>query len=255
MISMKTAIAIKSASFAMLAVLPLAAADLPAVPGSLPSPEQLVDRMLAADLARASQLEGYTATREYLLNNRRFHKQARITARLTYRKPGEKSFEITSQEGSALICDRVLKRVIGAEADASHDENRNLARINLLNYDLRVLGMEQVEGSDTYVLNLEPKSKSPYLVRGKAWIDANDYALVRLEGVVAKKPSIWVGSPVVRQTYRKSGLFWLPDKNLSTTDAPVFGKTDLAIESSGYQIRASAGSATVAERTKLTAGN
>jgi hypothetical protein len=223
----------------MLLLLPLPAADLPVVPAPLPSAEQIVDRMRAADALRSRQLAGYTATRQYLLNNHRFRKQARIIARVTYKSPGEKSFELTSEEGSRIVCDRVLKRVMEAEADASHDGNRDLARINLLNYDLQVLGTESTDGRNYYVLDLEPKSRSPYLVRGKAWVDASEYALVRLEGTVAKKPSIWVGSPVVRQTYIKSGPFWLPDKNLSTTDAPLFGKTDLAIESSGYEIQSS----------------
>lgn len=126
---------------------------------------------------------------------------------------------------------------MGAEADASHDANRDLARINLINYDVTVIGTEAAGDRTYYVLSLDPKSKSPYLVKGKAWIDGSEYALARLEGVVAKKPSVWAGSPVVQQTYIKSGPFWLPEKVLSSTDAPMFGKTDLAIESSAYEIR------------------
>jgi outer membrane lipoprotein-sorting protein len=226
------------AKAALFFLLPLEAApEAPVPPTILPSAEQIVERMGAADAARSAQLEGYTATRVYQLDNHRFRKQARIMARVTYRRPGEKSFEVISEEGSRIICERVLRRVISTEADASHDGNRDLARINLVNYDLRVLGTENADDRTYYVLALEPKSKSPYLVKGRAWIDASEYALARMEGVVAKKPSIWVGSPVVRQIYFKSGPFWLPEKNLSTTEAPVFGKTDLAIESSGYQIR------------------
>ena len=232
-------------SFAV-AALPLllpfaAAAETSGLPASLPSAEQIVERMRVADAVRSAQLEGYTATRVYQLDNHRFHKQARITARVTYRRPGEKSFEVISEEGMRVICDRVLRRAMATEADASHEGNRDLARINLVNYNLKVLGTENADERTYYVLALEPKSKSPYLVKGRAWIDANEYALVRIEGVVAKKPSIWAGTPVVRQMYFKSGPFWLPEKNLSTTDAPVFGKTDLAIESSGYEIRAAPG--------------
>jgi outer membrane lipoprotein-sorting protein len=214
-----------------------ALAETPVLPAVLPGAEQIVERMGAADAARSAQLEGYTATRVYQLDNHRFHKQARIAARVTYRRPGEKSFEVISEEGMRVICDRVLRRAMATEADASREGNRDLARINLVNYDLKVLGTENAGDRTYYVLALEPKSKSPYLVKGRAWIDANEYALVRMEGVVAKKPSIWAGTPVVRQMYFKSGPFWLPEKNLSTTDAPVFGKTDLAIESSSYEVR------------------
>lgn len=223
-------------------------------PDSLPTAQQIVDRMGAADAARSAQLEGYTATRVYQLDNRRFRKQARIKARVTYRRPGEKSFEVISEEGMRVICDRVLRRAMATEADASREGNRDLARINLVNYDLSVEGTETTSGRTYYVLALEPKSKSPYLVKGRAWIDANEYALARMEGVLAKKPSIWVGTPLVRQMYFKSGPFWLPEKNLSTTDAPVFGKTDLVIESSGYEIKGLQPEA-VTVRTDVRAGN
>ena len=227
-------------SLALALFLPLtAAAQAPVSQAGLPSAAQIVERMRAADAARSEQLEGYTAVRRYALYNHRFHKQATILARLTYRSPGEKSFEVIREDGSRLIRDRVLKRVIRAEEEASEAANRGLARIDLVNYDIQVLGTDTEAGLTLYVLGLEPKSKSPYLVRGRAWVDVSEYALVRLEGVVAKKPSIWVGSPVVQQTYIKSGPFWLPDKNLSMTDAPLFGKTDLTIESSRYEIRRS----------------
>jgi len=219
-------------------LLPLVtAAQAPLSQPALPSAEQIVERVRAADAARSHQLAGYTAIRRYVLFNQRFHKQATILARLTYRSPGEKTFEVISEDGSRLIRDRVLKRIIRAEAEASEANHRELARIDFVNYDIQVLGAGTEAGRTLYVLGLEPKSKSPYLVRGRAWIDAGEYALVRLEGVVAKKPSIWVGSPIVQQIYLKSGPFWLPDKNLSTTDAPLFGKTDLTIESSRYEIR------------------
>lgn len=139
-----------------------------------------------------------------------------------------------------IDCSRVLLRQLWSRRTVAGGQNtmarfgehifgkhthRGLARIDLVNYDIQVLGTDTEAGLTLYVLGLEPKSKSPYLVRGRAWVDVSEYALVRLEGVVAKKPSIWVGSPVVQLTYIKSGPFWLPDKNLSTTDAPLFGKT------------------------------
>jgi hypothetical protein len=97
------------ASGTLFVVLPLAAlADTPVAPTPLPTAQEIVERMQAADAVRSGKLAGYTATRVYQLDNRRFHKQARITARVTYRRPGEKSFEVIAEEGSHLLDDRVL---------------------------------------------------------------------------------------------------------------------------------------------------
>lgn len=206
-----------------------------AAAATLPTAEQIVERVRDAEIARHAQMEKYVAVRRYELTNHRFRKSAKIMARITYQNSGEKTFEVISEEGSRIIRDRVLRRAIEAETDSSRTGGSQ-TKLDFTNYDIQVLGMETLNGRDCYLISLAPKSKSPYLIKGKGWIDAIDYALIRAEGNVAKKPSVWVGNPVVVQTYLQSGPFWLPERNFSRTDAPVFGKTDLMIESSGYEV-------------------
>ena len=199
--------------------------------------DQIVARMEAADGVRAKELAGYQGTRHYELVNLRFNKRAKVTARVTYTYPGSKSFEVLAEEGSHMLCERVLKRLIRTEQEGSEKAGRPQSRIDFVNYRLRVTGTESIDGRNCYVLELVPLSKSPFLVKGRAWIDASEYAVVRLEGVLAKKPSIWVGSPHITQRYAKHGAFWLPASSVSTTEAPIFGRTDLTIEYAGYEIK------------------
>jgi hypothetical protein len=208
------------------------------VPVTLPSVDQIIARLEEADGARNTALLSYTATCSYLLVNERFKKRAEMIVRVHYTQPGRKSFEVLSQDGSSVLCDRVIKRVIKGEEDGSQTESRPLSRISLANYRLRVNGAEELHGRDCYVLDLVPVSKSPYLVRGRAWIDRNDYAVVRVEGLLAKKPSVWVGSPKITQDYAKQGAFWLPVSYSSITDAPIFGRTTLSVQTSAYDVRA-----------------
>jgi len=208
------------------------------VPATLPSVDQIVARMEEADGVRNGSLLSYTATRNYVLVNERFKKRAKMTVRIHYTQLGGKSFEVLSEEGSSLLRDRVINRVIKAEEEGSQNESRQTSRISSANYRLRVNGVEELRGRECYVLDLVPKSKSPYLVRGKAWIDKSEYAVVRIEGLLAKKPSLWVGSPKITQDYAKQGTFWLPLTSSSITDAPIFGRTTLDIESSVYEVRA-----------------
>jgi hypothetical protein len=206
-------------------------------PATMPSADRVIAQMEMADDARNAALLGYTATRSYILLNERFKKRAEMIIRIHYTQPGRKSFEVLSQDGSSLLCDRVIKRVIKAEEDGSENESRQMSRINSSNYRLSVIGIEELRGRECYVLDLVPLSKSPYLVRGHAWIDMNDYAVVRLEGFLAKKPSIWLGSPKITQDYAKQGSFWLPITSSSITDAPLFGRTTLGIQTSAYEVR------------------
>jgi hypothetical protein len=194
------------------------------VPATLPSVDQIVARLEEADGVRNTALLSYTATRSYLLVNERFKKRAQMIVRVHYTQSGGKSFEVLSQEGSSLLRDRVIKRVIKAEEEGSQNESRQMSRISPANYRLRVSGVEELRGRECYVLDLVPVSKSPYLVRGRAWIDRSEYAVVRVEGLLAKKPSVWVGSPKITQDYAKQGAFWLPSTSSSITDAPIFGR-------------------------------
>jgi hypothetical protein len=207
-------------------------------PASLPSVDQIVARLEEADWARNTALLSYTARRSYLLVNERFKKRAEMIVRVRYAQPGSKSFEVLSQDGSSLLCDRVIKRVIKGEEDGSRRESRQMSRISPANYRLRVVGAEELRGRECYVLDLVPRSTSPYLVRGRAWIDKDDCAVVRVEGLLAKKPSIWVGNPKITQDYNKQGAFWLPVTSTTITDAPIFGRTTLSIQTSGYEVRA-----------------
>jgi negative regulator of sigma E activity len=224
-------------SFCTLTIL-LAASGPDAVlqAADLASVEELLAKMRESEETRTAALPAYTAMRQYTLENPRFHKTARVTARIRYTAPGVKTFELLSEDGSPLLCDKVLKRIIHTEAEVSRSENRSLSRIDETNYELRILGTEIVGGRLCIVLDLTPKSKSPYLVKGRAWIDAAEHAVVRVAGVLAKRPSVWVGAPLITQNYTKSGPFWLPSRNVSTTDAPIFGRTDVTIESTQYEI-------------------
>ena len=82
-----------------------------------------------------------------------------------------------SEEGSRAICERVLRRVIRAEADASHDSNRELARIDLVNYDLELLETQTADGRTFYVLALE--SEQPRSTTGVWWRSGFSKSLTR----------------------------------------------------------------------------
>ena len=71
------------------------------------------------------------------------------------------------------------------------------------------------------------------------WVDAEDFAITRIEGKPAKNPSFWVRSSTFVHTYEKFGSFWLAVSNVSQSDALVFGHTSIEIHYSDYEINGS----------------
>jgi hypothetical protein len=128
----------------------------------------------------------------------------------------------------------VFPKLLEGESEASQPQVRELSRITPQNYTFAMGGIENFNQRPAYVLDIAPKSQNKYLVRGRIWVDTEDYAIVRVEGVPAKSPSFWIKSVHFVHTYQRTGPFWLPQTDRSVTDARIIGATDLTIEYFDY---------------------
>ena len=198
--------------------------------------QEVVRQMDERDRALSASLVQYTCLRRYMLNNRRFHQTAELRVRITYSSSGHKPFEVLSERGLSVIRQRVLRRMLEAEEEASRGEMRARTRITPLNYDFQLLGSEMQQGRLAYVLEVTPKSVGKFLLRGRIWIDSEEFAIVRVEATPAQKPSALIYNIHVVQQYAKVGPVWLPLYNRSMSDSFIFGYTDVTIDSSDYQV-------------------
>jgi hypothetical protein len=78
--------------------------------------------------------------------------------------------------------------------------------------------------------------KTQYLIVGKAWVDAESYAVVRLEGQFAASMSILVGAPRITEEFIEVNGFWMPGHVRSVTSSFLLGPTELDILFSNYQL-------------------
>ncbi|MFN7998126.1 MAG: hypothetical protein U0Q18_31180 [Bryobacteraceae bacterium] len=185
---------------------------------------------------RAASLARYTCLRRYQLKNQRFHQTAELSVRMTYTAPGHKTFEVLSEHGLSVIRQKVLRRMLEAEEEASRDDERARSQITARNYDFELLRSEMWDGRLTYVLKATPKAVSKFLLRGRIWVDSEDFAILRVEATPAQRPSALIHNINVVQQYQKIGASWLPLYNRSMSDSFWFGHTDVSIDSSDYQV-------------------
>src|ERR1700719_619888 len=216
--------------------------------------DQVVQRMVERSEQRAQALESYRGTRIY---NLEYHglasKSATLVVAMTYRRPDEKKFSIVSETGSELLQGRVLKRLLEAEVEAMQLDQRRQTAMNPENYEFRLVGNEEMTcGLEFYVLEVTPRIKNKFLFRGRIWVEAQDFAIARMEGEPAKNPSWWTKRNDIHVTYQKVGDFWLPARNETNTQVRIVGHTLLTIVYQDYEIlNADAGAA----RTTETSGN
>jgi hypothetical protein len=201
---------------------------------SLPTATEIVTRMGSRDLQRQVSIEGYAGMRRYVLDNQKLHKRAEMLVQVQGDPDGTKHFEVVSEEGWKAAHKHVLRKMLESESETSRPEMRASTKLNLENYDFEVIGTEMVADRPAFVLEIQPKRKEKYLFRGRIWVDAEDYALVRAEGSPAKNPSFWTKSTHFVQMYQKNGPLWFPRSTQSVTEAHIFGTTDVNIEYFDY---------------------
>jgi hypothetical protein len=218
-------------------------------PASL-SVNQVVDNLMRRNQERAQALQHSEATRVYHLAYRGFpgDRDAEMTVEASYQSPTTKDFKIVSQSGSKLILDRVFKKLLEGEQEAAQPEVSTRTQLNRENYDFELVSYEPSDAGGQYVLNVNPKSKSKYVYRGKIWVDGRDFAVARIEAEPAQNPSFWTKKNEIHHEYQKVQDFWLPVRNESVSYVRLGGRATLTIEYKNYRVT---GATTAVESSAL----
>jgi len=214
---------------------------------------EVVKRMVERNLERASALRAFEATRTYRLEYRGFpgNREAEMVTSVVYQAPESKKFTVVSQNGSKLIIDRVFRKLLEGEQEAMKAENRIRTALNTDNYNFELTGCESSGPDSNYVFQVEPKSPSKFVYRGKIWVDARDFAVSRMQVEPAKSPSFWTKRSQIEHTYAKVDAFWLPKYNRSVSTIRLGGQAVLTIDYTQYKIRDPLAGASAGEVTQL----
>jgi hypothetical protein len=217
--------------------------------------EQIARRLQERNRQRAAALDQFSGTRVYRMQYRGFpsDRDAEMVVNVTYHAPDAKDFSVVSQTGSKFVIDHVFKKLLESEQEAANEENRRDTALSTDNYEFTSAGYETTPDGADYVLNLLPKTKNKFLYRGKIWVDAKDFAVVRIEGEPAKNPSWWIKKTEVKHRYVKVSDFWLPAENHTESVIRLGGRAILSIEYKDYKITKAAplrGSETASQDSK-----
>ena len=204
--------------------------------------EEVVNNLVRRNLERARALHAYQGSRTYRLEYRGFpgSRTAEMVVDVRYESPATKEFTVRSESGSKLVIERVFKRLLQSEQEALNEENQRQVALNSENYRFALVGNQPTPRGSLYVLSVEPRIKNKLLFRGKIWVDADDFAVVRIEGEPARNPSFWTKDTKIEQVYARVGDFWLPVSNRSTSAIRLGGRASLTIDYRDYRVTSAA---------------
>jgi hypothetical protein len=198
--------------------------------------DEVIAQMLQRNLLRNQQLQQYSAVRTYEIRNTEGRVAAQAVVRVEYRAPDKKTFSKTSEKGSSIVRHLVFDRLIQSESDTSSGREHHDSAITTTNYTFTLAGEEEVGPYHCFVLEAMPKRKDKYLFEGKIWIDAEDFAVVKIAGHPAKKPSFWINRADFVRRYQRIDGFWFPLRDETFVEVKMYGRRVFIVDHQQYVI-------------------
>jgi hypothetical protein len=206
------------------------------------SAAEIVQRMLGMNQQRLVSLERYESERTYRLEYTGMggERRAEIHVHAVYTAPDQKRLTVVSQSGSKLLYDKVLRRLVESEQEATAQSTQMQMTLGPKNYDTELVGEEILPMPEgpirTWVLRVTPKVINKFTYRGSIWVSEDDYAMVKIQGEPAKNPSWWINRAKFESIYVRRGHVWLPAKITSSSHVRIGGEATLTIEYGTYPV-------------------
>lgn len=209
-------------------------------PASLTSHEDVIARLLERNRFRSSQLQSYSEVRTYEIRNSEGTLSAQAVVRVNYEAPDKKNFSKVSERGSLIVRHLVFDRLMQGESETTSGGEHHDSAITAENYAFALAGEESLGPYRCFVLEVTPKRKDKYLFEGKIWVDADDFAIVKIAGHPAKKPSFWINDAEFVRQFQKIDGFWLPYRDETSIEVKKYGRNTFTVDHQRYIINSAA---------------
>lgn len=204
----------------------------------------IIDRMLEKNRERVAALDHYSSERTYRVDytGTGGEHHAEVVVHAEYNNPERKKLTIMSESGSKFICEKVLRKLVEGEQEASERSNRAQISLAPENYDAELIGEEMPNwpgaepGVKAWVLRVTPKVDNKFTYKGRIWVSEDDYAVMRIQAEPAKSPSWWINHATLDSRYVRRGDIWLPGRNVSTSHVRIGGEAKLTIDYGTYPV-------------------
>ena len=197
------------------------------------SPAEIIARMEQAMTKRVEQLPSYRAQRRYSVSHPLVGNSSYLLVEERFSAPEEKQFRVLERGGPRTIEKRVFQRLLQVERDTARSPAREAVDLCRRNYNFTFHRYDSAVGA--YIFEVEPRTSNPYLLRGRIWVNGQDYGVQRIEGEPARRHSSLVRQTRFVHEFVKFGDFWFPVRHHSETDLILFGRATLEIAYFDYQ--------------------
>ncbi len=203
------------------------------------SPDTVITHVEAVIRARFEHIAKYGVREHYAVyRNGASETAAEQTVQVTYQKSTGITDTTASKAGSSMWLSRAIEPALESEREVNDVTMRHQVTLTAENYEFEVdPARDSVNGRDCLVLELKPRRKSPYLLNGKAWVDAKTYLLVRIRGTQSRSSSLLAGLPLITRDFANISGFAMVVHEEIEAHTFLFGQTVIRIDYDGYDIQ------------------
>jgi hypothetical protein len=199
-----------------------------------PDLNTILSRMEQAQAESHARMSAYSVTREYkFFGDDQQHAKSQVLAKVDFAPPDQKNYTIEQSSGSGQG-EKITRKVLDHEKKMMKGDNSSA--LSRENYDFEYLRCEPINGRRAYVLQLLPKRNEKNLVKGVAWVDAETFHPLRVEGEPMKSPSWWVKSVRYSFTFGPVADMWLQTGMQAVANVRLLGQHTMIARDVNYQL-------------------
>ena len=198
---------------------------LAAAPALAQRSASLLDRFFAPD---AQPLISYRAFRHLSASTRGGKMTASMDAWTSLDPQRGFTFDIVKMDGSSVIQKHVLIKALEAEQDAVQSTtNKSQSALTPANYEFLEISPA---GDRMTRINVKPRRSHVMLINGHLVIESDSADLVRVEGELSKRPSLWTRRVRVVREYDRIAGVHVPISMKSTADVLIVGTSSFSMD-------------------------
>jgi hypothetical protein len=182
-----------------------------------------VDRFLARSVPA---LTSYRATRHLTASTRGGKMQGFVRARTEFDAQHGFRYEVIERGGSGTIQKRVLLAALDAEQQMQRNGTGVRGALTIDNYQFT---QPQAEDPELVRVDLKPRRKDSLLIDGAMFLAPEDFDLVRVEGLLVKRPSFWTRKVSVVRRYGRIAGVRVPLAMESTASVLIVGTSSFSM--------------------------
>lgn len=189
-------------------------------PGPTPA---LIERFLASS---GTSIASYHATRTLEAETRGGKMKAVLVAETSMDPARGFEFSVVKQAGSGTIIDKVLKPALEAERAMWLSGEADRGALLPRNYDF-IVG--DITSNGVVEVTLTPRRRDTLLLQGRMLLTEEAADLVRLEGLLVKRPSFWTRRVEVTREYARINGVRVPTAMRSVAQILIVGKSTFSM--------------------------